>query len=447
MIELAVLANRVLPSRLRSAVGQGTFGRGVAILAGGTAMGQIIAAAGSPILSRLYTPGEMGAFGIYVTFVLFAQTGSSLMYDWAIVAADDDHEAAVLAAVAGVLAVPTCIIATAGLFLLVTSDSLGYGRLPIGVVPLATVSLLVTATFTTLRYWFIRDGGFAVISSALVIQNGGRTAIQIGTGAAGAGWWGLGVGDVCGRALGVGRKLTFALPVIRDELHGVNLSDVRRTMRKFRRFPLYSLPSSLINTLALNLPLPLLVATFGFQAGGYYGLVLAVVGAPLAVVGGSVGDAFYHRIGGIARTDPAAARPLLVRTAASLLAAGALPALLLAIAGPALFATIFGERWRTAGAIAARMAPLFLAQLCVTPVSRTVLIFRGQRAKLLYDVATLVATLATFAFASARSYSLLMTVSLLAASNVAAYILYFFILVRRGVPKRSPRGFGLTGAD
>ncbi len=54
-----------LLSRLRG----NSFARGAAVLGSGTALGQLILVAFSPVLSRLYTPEAYGVYGLYQTFV------------------------------------------------------------------------------------------------------------------------------------------------------------------------------------------------------------------------------------------------------------------------------------------------------------------------------------------------------------------------------------------
>jgi hypothetical protein len=66
----------------------------VAVLAGGTALGQAINVLASPILTRLYRPEEVGLLGLYTAFIGIASVGAALRYETAIVSARSAREAA-----------------------------------------------------------------------------------------------------------------------------------------------------------------------------------------------------------------------------------------------------------------------------------------------------------------------------------------------------------------
>ena len=69
------------------------FFKNVATLAAGTAFAQIIVILATPILSRLYTPEEFGAYGIFITVVGLLSTIAALGYDMAIVKEDKEEDA------------------------------------------------------------------------------------------------------------------------------------------------------------------------------------------------------------------------------------------------------------------------------------------------------------------------------------------------------------------
>lgn len=76
------------PSRLR-----GSFIRGVLAVGGGTALTQIAAVLSSPILTRLYRPDDLGVWGLFVSYIGFVSTMSSLRYEVSIVATREDKDA------------------------------------------------------------------------------------------------------------------------------------------------------------------------------------------------------------------------------------------------------------------------------------------------------------------------------------------------------------------
>ncbi|MCS5582709.1 MAG: oligosaccharide flippase family protein, partial [Pseudomonadales bacterium] len=84
-------------NRLKSAVLQrvpkSRFVRSVSILAGGTAAGQLIVIAASPILTRLYSPEDFGMLAVYGGVLGILGVIASLRYQLAIPLPDTDREA------------------------------------------------------------------------------------------------------------------------------------------------------------------------------------------------------------------------------------------------------------------------------------------------------------------------------------------------------------------
>ncbi len=61
-----------------------TLVRNVAVLLGGAAVGQVLLLLASPVVSRIYTPEDFGAFGVYLSLVAFFAAIASLRLELAI---------------------------------------------------------------------------------------------------------------------------------------------------------------------------------------------------------------------------------------------------------------------------------------------------------------------------------------------------------------------------
>lgn len=417
-----------LSERIRSRLPGASFIRGVAVLTGGTALAQGLGVIVAPLLTRIYLPEELGQFGLYVAFFSMASVVMALRYEAAIVGAADRSEAADLVVIAIVLGIPTGLLSVGALRWLISDEVLGFGALPNHAALLVLPALLVTNGFTTLRYWFVREEKFEPVSRAIVLQGGGRAATQVGVGLAFGGWLGLPVGDLLGRSLGVRRLWRSAWPTVRKTAFPLQLGRIRTVLRTHRKFPGVLMPSAILNQLAINIPLPFIVYLYGPVAGGYFALVQRVVSLPMSVLGASVADVFHARVGTYARDAPHKTRRAFERTALTLLLIGFVPAFVLLAFGEVLFGFIFGDTWVEAGLLASVMAPWALAQLVVSPLSRVILVFRGQERKLLYDGFSLLATIAVFVVSSQRDMPLAQAVMLLSLANVAAYVLYYFLI-------------------
>lgn len=398
--------------------------RAIMVLGGSTALGQLLLVAVTPVVTRLYTPAAIGLFTLYFSYVTFVQTGSSLMYSTAIPTARSDAEARTLTKLSFNLNVPYAFLGAGMFFLLCQLDLFGFNNFPPVAALLCAVSLALTGAFTTYRYLLVRQREYRGIARALFGQNSARAIGQVGLGALSATWWSMALADVAGRLSGILPGLSW----LRAHPQPGPAPSARTVARRYRSFPLVYLPSVIIDNFVVWLPLPLITAQYGLAAGGYFAIVIRVVGLPLGVIADSVADVFH---GELALTDRSgqAAGQLFRRTTALLTAIGLPLALLLFFLGGPVLVAVLGNQWTQAGALCRVMAPWFLLQFIVSPLSRVIVVYEAQAWKLVYDALHLGATCAVYAVGVARQLSMVNFVGLLSAVSAGTYIVYFLILI------------------
>jgi len=408
----------------------GAFVQSTMVIATGSAIAQAIPVVLTPVLTRLYTPAEIGLLGLYTAFISFATNATTLGYSQAIVSGRDDEEGADLAVISSLIVLPMSLIGAAILLILVRGNWLGYGELPIWTTIAMAVSLILSGLYFTLRYWLVRVGEYRVISTATVAQSVGRMATQIVTGLAGFGWLGLALGEVIGRASGLGRMWRQMSSSFTVAASGITPSRIRIAAQRYWKFPALTAPSSMLNSLALVLPVPLITMMFGVTDAGHFTIASRVMQLPVAFIGVSVGDVFHSKLAQVSREQPERAEGLLAKVSGSLFLIGIVPLLIVAFFGSSLFSTILGEEWAKAGSIASVLVPWVLFQFAVSPVSRVVQIYQGQEYKFLFDVAAICGVLGSISLGGYRDWSLLVTCSLLGWTQAIVYGLYFTLLLR-----------------
>jgi len=230
--------------------------------------------------------------------------------------------------------------------------------------------------------------------------------------------------------MGMGRMFRTSWPVLRDHARRWNSAEMWSVLKKNRKFPVYSLPSSLLDALSISIALPLLVQLYGPVTGGYYSLVWRAITVPSVVLTLAIGDTFHSRLAVCARETPEEIGGLFRRTSLTLLIIGSIPSLILIVWGPPLFGFVFGSRWAVSGVMAATIAPWYLSQFVVNPVSRVVFVLSGQESKLIWDVVCLVSILAVFMLARQYHLSDMHTIRSLSLVNTLLYVGYFGILLR-----------------
>jgi len=402
------------------------FARHVTALGSGTALGQLLMVAVTPLLTRLYTPADFGIAGLFASFLAFASVAVTLRLDFAIATTSDPGRSLRLLALALVVC-PAVSLAMGGLlYALIRGDALGFGLLPVWTVPLAVLALLATGVFLALRYWHVGRLGFGRVGRALVAQGGARAVTSVALGLPGLGWLGLVLAEVIGRLSGIGRLWPAAGAALREaRAHGrlVKLGD---DLRDAWRYPTVVLPSSLVDALAAALPLPVIAWLFGPAEAGQFALVWRIAALPGGFVSASFGDVFHAHATAAREGGPAEVRGLLLRSMRSLgLVALAvyLPACLLA---PWLFPWIFGEPWRPAGTMMLLMGPLWVAAFVISPVSRLPIVLGRPALKLVFDACFLVLPLGAL-LVSAR-HGVAVAVAAYGAAAAVAYAIFALLL-------------------
>jgi lipopolysaccharide exporter len=404
------------------------FAANVAVLSGGASLGHCFTLAAAPILTRLYSPYDLGQFGLFNIFLSLTAIATALQYDAAIVSAPGQEQAAHLTKLSMLFTVPVGITGGLLLHLMIHLSFLGFGTLPVYAPVLMALTIVFSGLFSILRYWSIRDERFGVVSQAMILQNGGRAISQVALGMFQSHGLGLLVGEVFGRSLGMGRMMRNTWPAVSK--YALSLHDAAKALRENRRFPLYSMPSALMNQLGTALPLPLLASLYGADSAGYYSLVWRVLALPVVLLSYGTADAFHSRAALYAREDMGSVLQLFHKTSSALLLIGMVPALALSIYGQPLFGFVFGSRWRISGTIAVIVAPWFLASFVVSPLSRLVFVLQGQRFKLIYDVLILGGNLGLFFLSRQLGWPMIRMITAMSGLNTASNVVYYLVLLR-----------------
>jgi O-antigen/teichoic acid export membrane protein len=396
-------------------------------LGGGTALGQLVVIAASPVLTRLFSPEEFGVFGLFSSFLAVAAVAACWRLDFAIVSSRTDRQAASLLLQSVTLLFPNALLAGVALWLMQHNGILAYDALsPVACLAMA-VAVIVTGMFGALRFWSAREMRFSAIGQAVLRQSLGRAGAPIALGAAGTGWEGLVGGEIIGRSLGIFHLARPAILRCSSLLARCRIGYHLKVLRRNWKFPSILLPSSLLDAIAGALPLPFIAVSFGPAAAGSFALVTRLASVPGALVAASLADVFQSHFGRDLRQNNAAAYGRLMRTAGALLAIGLLVFVPLGLLGPWLVPLVFGSEWREAGLYLQILAPLFLAAFVVSPLSRAIAVANRQELKLIIDVALLLVPIATLY--ALRSHGWSAALIAFSAANVVVYIAYFALIV------------------
>jgi len=406
-----------MKERIKRLLPKNRFARSVSVLVGGTAAGQIIVVAASPILTRLYSPEDFGLLAVYAGLLGILGVIASLRYQLAIPLPESDEEAASVAAlsllvVLGMTAVSALIV---GLWGTPITTALNTPALEpyLWLLPLG---LLLTGTYQVFSYWAIRTRAFTAIARTKLTQAISSVGIQFGAYTLGP--LALLLGQVTGQAAGT---FSLGLLAVRRKwaaFRQVRFADIRWAAARYRRFPIYSSWGGFFNKAGTELPAILFAALFSPAAAGIYILAHRVLAMPMRLLGTAIADVFFSSASEAYRKGQLA--PLVSGIHSKLAHIAMPPAFILLVAGPDLFAVVFGADWRQAGQFAQWMAPWLYLAFVSAPLSQLVSVMEKQVHFMVFQGAQLAVRIGALAIGGAQG-NLMLAVALFTVGSAFCY--------------------------
>lgn len=275
---------------------QGFFAN-VSILVIGTVISHLITLVAYPLLALLYSPDQIGLFGLLINFVLLFGNLITLRYELAIVIEETKEGAVSILHLIGFLTLVFCLLVTLGS--LFFSEWLA--RL-IGDIRLTSylwttpIFLFLTGLQLGSNYYLTRIKDFTTQTASKCVQTASIVSIQIGSKlllAAGPG--GLIIGDLLGRLFG---SLILFYRVIKDTgsmIKTISLSQIKESSIKHKEFPIYVVPYGLASSVGMRVRIILLASLASTSAVGLYDFALRLLYSPLSLISNSFKQVFFEK--------------------------------------------------------------------------------------------------------------------------------------------------------
>ena len=416
---------QLLP-RIRAFLLNSKFARGVLVLTGGAALGQLLVVVTSPLLTRIYTPDDFGVLAVYSSILGILTTLAAFRYELALPLPEDDDEALNLLAL--------CLCLTVALAGVVAVCVYGFGDSLASLLQAPTlrpylwlipIGLLGAGFYQTFNYWGVRQKAFSEIARTKVSQSVGLVVAQVGLGLLQVKPLGLLIGQVVGQTSGT---LTLAkLTDTSDWRSRVSFSGMLSGLKRFRKFPFFAAPTSVMNAVGSNAPSLLLTGLYSVEVAGYYLLANRIVNLPLIMIGSSISTTF-HSEASANRKDPQKLKRLFWNLTKTLSAIAVVVAIVVALLAESLFTLVFGQAWTEAGAYASALAAMLAARFVVNPLSVTLSVVEKQELSVIVQGLILIGSLASLALAHRFGLTPLNAMYAFSLTMFAVYVVIFFIL-------------------
>lgn len=373
-----------------------SFFKNVVALSTGTAAAQAITMLASPLITRIYGPESFGILGVFSAITNIIAPIAALTYPVAIVLPKRDIEAKGLMILSFIVSL--CISFMTLLFLLFFKDSvvnvfhLHEIASYLYLIPLV---IIFAGIMQIMNQWFIRKSKFKLSAKATfyqsVISNSGKV--------------GLGYFYPSAFVLVVLTTFSYAIRAILLMLYErpsrlfkeaikkkyINLYNL---MVKYKDFPLYRAPESLITSLSHGVPTLMLTILFGPATVGFYSISRTVLSLPTQMVGNAVGDVFYPRVAKSFNNGKDISNMIFKATIIMFLVS-LFPFGIVILFGPQLFAFVFGAEWYVAGEYARWISLWSITNFSNRPATRSLAVINAQKFHLLYTTFGLIIRIAS----------------------------------------------------
>lgn len=391
-------------------------------LTSGSVIAQGLGILVAPILTRLFAPEAFGVAALFTSIAAVVGVVACLRYELAIMLPKTDEEAANLLGLSVfftfvISTITALIILLAGNFITALLDTPTL-KPYLWMIPIA---VFVNGLFLAFNYWNSRTKHFGKLSIARVVRSVTTQATRLGGGFAGFVSGGILIaGDVLGYLVST---TILCSQIWRDNrrLFKGNIRWARMVagLKRYKKFPIYSIWSALLNTASQQLPILFLAYFFSPKIVGFFALGRQMLNLPINLIGQAIGQVFFqkaadahHRTGDL----PKVVEEVFKR----LVSLGIFPLLLLTLIGKEVFSVMFGARWAEAGSYVQILALWTFLQFISSPISTLYVVFEKQGFGLFFDTLLFV-TRATSLIIGGMSGDIRLTLFLFAGTGIGCY--------------------------
>ncbi len=424
------MALRILRTFIKSSLPKSKFAHHVLTMMTGSGIAQIIPIIASPIITRLFTPGDFGEFALFFSWVSIISVVATGRYDLATVLPREDKDAVNIVALAAVIALYVSAILFAFVYFYETEISGLSENNNVSVwLHYVPVTILIVGLYNTTDNWAIRKTEYRLLAISRVLRNSVYVGVAI--------LWGL--TDLPGQGLIVGHIFGFAVALlvlsvlfyrniksIDGGLSNLSWQKIIQVSREYNKFPKYMIVSRLLEVVATELSVIMITAFYGSTVAGGYAFAKRMMQLPVSLVARAIADVFKQR----ASQDYARDGECILifqKTVKSLAFIGIIPFLVLAVISPVLFEVIFGRDWRLAGDFAQILTIMCCLQFIANPVSSLFMIAQKQQWDLGLQVYLIIGSASSLYVGYAWSGSAKLSILLFTAVFSVKYMMELYL--------------------
>ena len=405
------------------------FTKNVLTLMTGTTIAQAIPIAISPILTRLYTPEDFGVFALFSSSVTILSIVIGGRYENAILLPKVKKEVYYVSIISLILGFIFMLILSIMLFLskeLFSHTNFHKLGIYIYLIPLTAFFILI---YQILFNLYNRNKQYKIISTVKVLQNFSNAISNIFLGFMKVGGSGLIVSQIFSYVFSLflfKKEFLILLNYIKKSLKLKNILEFIYILKKYKKFPIFDVPTSFLNSLSFQLPIYLFGFFFNPSIVGFFMFSRRIVGLPIVLLSSSIITVFkqraveeYNKYGNCLN--------IYIKTLKKLILISFIPFVILFLTAPEMFAIVFGEKWRIAGEYTQILVPMFFMRFISSPLSYIFYIANKQNIDMFINILLVIGIIISIYIGYEFLNNIKMSILLYSLTYIFFYITYLIL--------------------
>lgn len=393
------------------------FFKSIVLLASGSFIAQAITALSMPILTRLFSPEQLGVYTYVISSAAIFMSIINGRYDVSIVTEKDEKKIFPLVKLCLLLGCTMAIIGS--FFFAIYFFCTDKGVWMAGYIFLILLSYALVDVFTAYNN---RNKEYKIISAVYVI----RTAAQNGL-AILAGFLINSVHCLClpyslGLFLGL-QKQVMPIKSHLKEILCIPYSCIKKVALEHKKQPLFSAPALLANSLSYSLITIFLESLYGMENVGLYSVSVRLLGLPLAIIGVNVSRVFVEQASKEYNNN-GSFQYAFKRTFVLLLTVSIIMVIVLHFCATPICTLVFGKEWADAGVFIKILAPMFGVRFITSAMSPSFVIVGRQKRELFLQFIFLFSNLVSFCVTKISNWGIVDYIQILSILYTFSYIVY-----------------------
>ena len=352
------------------------FIKSLTVLLTGTLIAQFIGYALAPVISRQFSPTEMGEFGMFQRWVVLLATIATARYEFSLPLPKRDEHSFQLYRLALFSTMVTLGITLVGFLIygLYIDKAVGFALWAL-VLVFSTAALVF---FNLGTNWAIRHKEFKRISFSKMTNSLSLNISRVLSGFFHMGKWGLFLSFLLSLLVGAAHFLKDFFHWNKKPTTSLSKKKMMSLARTYKDFPLINLPHALSDNLREVLVALLIIEVFSEQIFGSFDHTFRMLRLPVMIIGTSISQILFNRISSY-RLEKKMLMPIVVKVFLSLSVLSLIPFSIVYFYGQPLFVFVFGEQWQESGRLSEIMAPWLMLNFVSSPLTIIPLVLEQQK--------------------------------------------------------------------